>query len=63
MNTPAQASSSPAAVSAAADFPGAPDAEAIYAVLTAAVAAWLAGITGRRRCECRPVPDGGRCGW
>jgi pyrimidine operon attenuation protein/uracil phosphoribosyltransferase len=48
MNTPAQASVSPATVSAASDFSGAPDAEAIFASLKAAVAAWLAGITGRR---------------
>ena len=45
MNTPSQAPSSPADSAAALD---APDAEAIYAVLKAAVAAWLAGITERR---------------
>ena len=45
MNTPSQAPSSPADSAVALD---APDAEAIYAVLKAAVAAWLAGITERR---------------
>jgi pyrimidine operon attenuation protein/uracil phosphoribosyltransferase len=48
MNTPAQASSSPAISAFASDAANAPDAEAIYAVLKAAVAAWLAGFTDRR---------------
>jgi len=48
MNTPAQASSSPAISAFSSDAANAPDAEAIYAVLKAAVAAWLAGFTDRR---------------
>jgi pyrimidine operon attenuation protein/uracil phosphoribosyltransferase len=48
MNTPAQASSSPADASVASDVSDAPDAEAIYAILKVAVATWLAGMADRR---------------
>jgi len=47
MTTPAQAPALPVNASAS-DLPEAPDAEAIYAILKAAVAAWLASHTERR---------------